>query len=81
MKKLFIILLLLFLVTGCSVGINDSKTDYKEFDYGDMYFYTDEDTCVEYIVYVGYYKGGITTRLNADGTVKINEECLNSKGE
>lgn len=70
MKKLFILPLLLLLVTGCN-----------EVNKNDIYFYTDEETCVEYIIYDGYKAGGITPRLNRDGTIMLNEECLNKKGE
>lgn len=36
--------------------------------------WTDPETGVEYIVYNNFYKGGITPRLNEDGTIKINEK-------
>ena len=39
-------------------------------------FYTDSETCVEYIKYASINKGGITPRFNADGTLKLDEECL-----
>lgn len=70
MKKLLILPLLLLLVTGCN-----------EVNKNDIYFYTDEKSCVEYIIYNGYKAGGITPRLNRDGTIMLNEECLNKKGE
>ena len=69
MKKLLILPLLLLLVTGCN-----------EVNKNDIYFYTDENSCVEYIIYDGYKAGGITPRLNRDGTIMLNEECLNKKG-
>ena len=79
MKKLFIIPLLLLLATGCGVSLETSDTDTIN-DYID--FYTDEDTCVNYIIYKRYsYGGNITPRLNDDETVMLNEECLNEKGE
>ena len=79
MKKLFIIPLLLVLATGCGVFSETSDTDTIN---GYIDFYTDEDTCVNYIIYKRYSDGGnITPRLNDDGTVMLNEECLNEKGE
>lgn len=80
MKKLLILPLLLLLVTGCNVSTNN-ETDRNEVDKNDIYFYTDENSCVEYIIYDGYKAGGITPRLNRDGTIMLNEECLNKKGE
>lgn len=79
MKKLLVIPLLLLLATGCGVSLETSDTDTIN-DYID--FYTDEDTCVNYIVYKPFsYGGNVTPRLNADGTVMLNEECLNEKGD
>lgn len=80
MKKLFILPLLLLLVTGCNISTNN-ETEGNELNKNDIYFYIDENTCVEYIVYDGWYSGGITPRLNRDGTIMLNEECLNKKGE
>lgn len=78
MKKILIIPLLLLLITGCTSKNEDNNydTNYQEINDNFIYYYTDEDTCVEYIVFSGYRKGGITPRLNADGTIKLNEECL-----
>lgn len=82
MKKLLILPLLLLLVTGCNVSTNN-ETEHNEIDDTDIYIYTDEETCVEYIVYLRYIDvpGSITPRLNRDGTIMLNEECLNKKGE
>ena len=80
MKKLFILPLLLLLVTGCNISTNN-ETDHNEVNKNDIYFYTDENSCVEYIIFDGYRAGGITPRLNRDGTIMLNEECLNKKGE
>ena len=75
MKKLLIIPLLLFLITGCGQTEEDVNNN-------NISFYVDESTCVEYIKYKAHsYGGSITPRLNADGTLKLNEECLNEKGE
>lgn len=69
MKKLLILPLLLLLVTGCNISTNNKN---------DIYFYTDENSCVEYIIYDGYKAGGIIPRLNRDGTIMLNQECLNN---
>lgn len=70
-KKLLILgTLLLFCLTGCESNSKDSEDDYT------ILFYTDSETCVEYIKYASINKGGITPRFNADGTLKLDEECL-----
>ena len=76
MKKLLILPLLLILATGCATPGETSNNNDK------VYFYTDEETCVNYIIYqYSSYGGDITPRLNKDGTIMLNEECLNKKGE
>lgn len=78
MKKILIIPLLLLLITGCTSKNEDNNcdTNYQEINDNFIYYYTDEDTCVEYIVFSGYRKGGITPKLNTDGTIKLNKKCL-----
>lgn len=82
MKKLSIMGLIfgtLFL-TGCGAE-PISKTETKNSTYYiqdsmNFDFYVDKETCVEYVVFKGGYKGGITPRLNRDGTPLLNEKCL-----
>lgn len=82
MKKLLIPLLLLIFVTGCSIDTKDNNTINNKSIWNSIESFTDNDTCVEYLVYARSDKpGNITPRLNADGTVMLNEECLNEKGE
>lgn len=69
-KKELIVLIVLFCLTGCESNSKDSEDDYT------ILFYTDSETCVEYIKYASINKGGITPRFNADGTLKLDEECL-----
>ena len=67
MKKLIIAILALALIL-CLVGCETSKTPPE----GAISFWTDEETGVQYIIYHGdnnQYLGGITPRLNADGTL------------
>ena len=66
-KKVLIILIVLLCLTGCESSSKDSENDYT------IIFYTDSETCVEYIKYVN---GGIISRFNADGSLKLNKECL-----
>lgn len=49
-------------------------TSLSAFSYeDDVYDYVDPDTGVHYLVYFGYRKGGITARLNPDGSVMVDE--------
>ncbi len=78
-----LVLAIVLLLTGCgadTVNNNVENKDNYEANYMQEYhsfnFYIDEETCVEYIVFHDTYKGGITPRLNDDGTLKLNENCL-----
>lgn len=69
MKK-FLILIIVILLTGCTSNVQSINEDFN------IHYKLDEETCVEYIIIQGSYKGSITPRLNRDGTLKLNEECL-----
>lgn len=81
MKKIILLLIPVLLLTGCGAKpINEDKgTGYYMQDSMSFDFYVDKETCVEYIVYKGGYRGGLTPRLNADNTLKLNETCLKGK--
>lgn len=58
-----------------------SKTDTKNSTYYiqdsmNFDFYVDKESCIEYVIFSSSYKGGITPRLNRDGTPLLNEKCL-----
>ena len=80
MKKVSCILLSLFLII-CLVGcktyqINENENVKLNSKDTDIRFWTDEETGVQYVIYnhgAGYKgMGGITPRLNADGTLYID---------
>lgn len=80
-----LVLAIVLLLTGCgadTVNNNnvENKANYMQ-EYYSFNFYVDEETCVEYIVLHDTYKGGITPRLNNDGTLKLNESCLKKGGK
>lgn len=83
MKKIILLLTLGLLLAGCGAKpINEDKgTGYYMQDSMSFDFYVDKETCVEYIVYKGGYKGGLTPRLKADNTLKSNETCLKNRGD
>ena len=83
MKKFLVILLALTLVlcmVGCDMPI-ESNSEYVKtstYESKNIFVWTDEETGVQYIVYSekdGYGgMGGITPRLNADGTLYTEGE-------
>lgn len=79
MKKLILLAIPVLLLTGCRAEpIEKDTNNYTYYIQDSEYFdfYIDKETCIEYIKYVSAYKGGITPRLNADGTPMLNEKCL-----
>lgn len=83
MKKIILLLTLGLLLTGCDAepinGNETNETSYYIQDSELFYIYVDKETCVEYIIFNGAYKGGIIPRLNIDDTLKLNEICLKNK--
>lgn len=83
MKKILLLIISILLLTGCGIEPisedNNNETSYYIQDSIKFDFYVDKNTCVEYIIFSGGYKGGITPRLNTDGTLKLNETCLKNK--
>ena len=82
MKKIFSIFItvaLLLSLAACDESVESKSTsDRPSIKDADVYFWTDEETGVQYVVYankVGYAGlGGITPRLNADGTLHCDTE-------
>ena len=83
MKKILLLIISILLLTGCGIEPisedSNNETSYYIQDSIKFDFYVDKNTCVEYIIFSGGYKGGITPRLNTDGTLKLNETCLKNK--
>lgn len=72
MKRIIFILIAVVL-TLCLVGCEEHKPVIKTDNYN-IFIWTDEETGVQYIIYDDVNRGGITPRLNADGTLYIPEE-------
>lgn len=81
MKKIICILLIFVLAlgfTGCSNvdenGANNISSSIYRIYYEDgvsFFSFVDEETGVNYLVFIGANKGGMTPRLNADGTLYV----------
>lgn len=78
---------LILALSGCNTDSHES-TDNKELAvmrYGDVYDFVNPDTGVHYLIYdrtTGYAgKGGITPRLNADGSIMVTETSSKQQGE
>lgn len=73
-----ILLLVLAVVFGGSKDNQEATqemTSLSALGYEDnVYDYVDPDTGVHYLVYCGYRKGGITVRLNPDGSIMVEKE-------
>lgn len=78
-----LVLTIVLLITGCGVDtVNDDAESENNYEvkymqeYYSFDFYVDKETCVEYIVFKSQNKGNVIPRLNSDGTIKLNENCL-----
>lgn len=67
--------------TGCEAvtteetSQTEEKTSFILNSDDEVQVWTDEETGVQYLIFKGYRKGGITPRLNADGTpYTINQD-------
>lgn len=79
-KKIIILAIPILLLCGCENRPTSKYSDNVEFQ--GFYLYVDDDTCAEYYVSNGSYNiGNVNPRYNQDGTIKLNKQCLEDKGE
>ena len=68
-------LVMMFSLVGCNKGVQNAESELPTLSNGAMYEFIDPQTGVHYLVYSfdGGYDGagGITPRLNADGTIMV----------
>jgi len=74
----FVVLIILSIVV-CIIDFLPSEKVNEKIEVSDISnnrigIWVDEETGVNYIIYSSAYKGGITQRLNADGTVYVSGE-------
>ena len=68
-------LVMMFSLVGCGNGVQSDESDIATLSGNYMYEFIDHETGVHYLVYsfqdVHNGAGGITPRLNADGSVMV----------
>jgi hypothetical protein len=67
-----LIALCFWLIIGCFLCI--SNNSMSQTSNSNISIWTDEETGVQYVIYGGYKQGGITPRLNADGSLHVENE-------
>lgn len=77
MKKLFLLIPLLFTLSACSSIPSENEEPKKpnSLNYDDnVVIYTDPETNIQYFIFDSIKQGGMTVRLNPDGTPMIKGE-------
>lgn len=72
MKKIIAIAMCLFLMMCMLCGCG-SENKRQATDNTFVTIYVDKDTGVNYYIYCGGYSGGMTIRVNADGSPYVSE--------
>ena len=86
-NKILLAIITIFIACGCElVGYETTNEEVNNYDYNqdnDISVYVDYKTCVEYLKLSQWSfragAGGLSVRYNADGTIKVNKECLKEK--
>ena len=69
----FILVAVMVVLTACGNVDAENKTKYIQ-DYNSKFgIFIDKETGVNYIIFDGAYSGGMTVRLNEDGTPYVSE--------
>ncbi len=74
-NKIIVLVIMVLMMCGCENNTVSSDDDFN------IDIYTDSKTCVEYLEYYEYQAGGLTVRYNADGTIKLNKDCMEARNE
>ena len=67
----FILTLTIVMLTAC--GNTENKTKYMQDCNSNFKIFVDKETGINYIIFDGVYAGGMTVRLNEDGTPYVSE--------
>ena len=80
MKKIILLIIPLLLLCGCEGKPVNEYSESSSYIGVRFTIYVDEDTCVEYFVSDGSYNtGDVYPRYNQDGSLKVNNKCMNDK--
>ena len=74
-KLVAIIMLLCICLSGCGYEISETG---RTSNISTEDIYVDAETGVMYLWQTGYYKGGLSVMVNADGTPKVYKEDTNT---
>lgn len=78
-KMILLVIGITILTSGCEVASEVNEYTINSIS-NYFYVYTDPETCVEYFVSYGTYNmGNFQPRYNVDGTLKLNEVCVNER--
>ena len=73
-----IILCFALLLMGCALDEPSNVSDIEGDGTDSVVDYVDPTTGVHYLLFIGYNRGGMSVRYNADGTIMTDS---NSEGE
>lgn len=78
MKKICLMLFVTIILSGCSGEVEHKEKSRLSTIYNgySLSVNVDNNTCVEYLE--GYHSG-VSVMYNADGTIRLNEECINRR--
>lgn len=62
------------ILCGCSENTSNEIEEFSENYEERVYVYIDPETRVNYLIYNGYYKSGITVRYNQDGSIMVTSK-------
>ena len=78
MKRIFLIIYMCLnlsvILCGCSENTSNEIEEFSENGQEKVYVYIDPETRVNYLIYNGYYKSGITVRYNQDGSIMVTSK-------
>ncbi len=74
MKKIFLMALILAVLLLAFLGCESEDSGTENLSDSFIYIWIDEETGVHYVIFQGFRKGGITPRLNADGTLYVGND-------
>lgn len=78
MKKVFICVLVVLTLILTACGSEKSEPEIEPIQAGYIQMYVDEKTGVNYLIFKGINEGGMSPRYNADGSLYITPNDVNT---